>query len=74
MAMNMMGLGFAFGAKDKGLGKMVDKTTKGVGAIAGLVTSVGKQAGRFSLGAMFNIPTQAIGTMQSIAAVHHPIP
>jgi hypothetical protein len=68
MAMNMMGLGFAFGAKDKGLGKMVDKTTKGVGAIAGLVTNVGKQAGRFSLGAMFNIPTQAIGTMQSIAA------
>ena len=68
MAMNMMGLGFAFGAKDKGLGKMVDKTTKGIGLISGAVKTIGAQASKFSLGAMFNIPQQAMNTMQAISA------
>ena len=68
MAMNMMGLGFAFGAKDKGLGKMVDKTTKGIGSIAGMVKNIGAQASKFSLGAMFAIPSQALNTMQTIAS------
>src|SRR3972149_6553521 len=44
MALNFLGLGFSFGAKDMGLGAVQEKFTQGFQSIQTSLTSLGEQA------------------------------
>ena len=67
MGLNFLGLGFSFGAQDKGLGKMIKSTAAGIAGIGTSIAGVGLKSAKMGLGAAFEGLAGAGSTMMDLA-------